>query len=216
MFVHSDRYPRLELERRMTPEGRVYDVPGLGPLMSVTTALGLDEDKNSDLERWRERIGHDKAELITKRSAKRGQIIHTALESYLKDEPIKDKMMPNIAQMFVQMKKLLQPIGTIYLQESPLYSKRLMLAGTVDCVAEWDGTISIVDFKTSNDRKRIEHVHNYFLQCTAYSMMFEEIYGVKIDQIVVAIAVECDFPQLFVEKADKYKDDKFFVERIAA
>ena len=92
----------------------------------------------------------------------------------------------------------------IYAQEIRMYSDHLRLAGTVDCVAKFDGKLSVIDFKTSSRSKNKEGISNYFMQCTAYAIMFEEMFGIPVSQTVVAIAVEDDAPQIFVEKRDNF------------
>ena len=80
------------------------------------------------------------------------------------------------------------------------------MAGRVDCIAEWDGKLSVIDFKTSRKTKRKECIDNYFMQCTSYAIMFEEMTGIPVPQIVVAITVEGEQPQVFVEKRDNYAE----------
>ena len=78
------------------------------------------------------------------------------------------------------------------------------MAGRVDCIAEWNGKLSVIDFKTSRKEKRKEWIESYFMQCTAYAIMFEEMTGIPVPQIVVAISVEGYEPQIYVEKRDNY------------
>ena len=110
-------------------------------------------------------------------------------------------------------------LNKVYAQEAPLYSDHLGLAGRVDCVGVWDGKNSIVDYKTSRKVKKKEWVSNYFMQCAAYAIMWEERTGMPITQLVVLIAVDDNEPQVFVEHRDnwteklidtigKYKEEK--------
>ena len=85
-----------------------------------------------------------------------------------------------------------------------MYSDHLRIAGTVDCVAEFDGKISVIDFKSASKPKDKSYIENYFMQCSAYAIMFEEIFRIPVSQIVIAIAVEEEDPQIFVEKRDNY------------
>jgi genome maintenance exonuclease 1 len=113
--------------------------------------------------------------------------------------------MPNIKALFQQLKpELDKSIGKIYALEQALYSDELEVAGRVDCIAEWNGELSIIDFKTSSKLKEEGHIQNYFMQCTAYAIMFEERTGRPIDKIVVAIAVENEQPQIFVRSKLDY------------
>jgi hypothetical protein len=114
-------------------------------------------------------------------------------------------MMPDIKEMFFDMRKIIdENIGDIYGIEQPLYSHKLKLAGRCDCIAEWNGELAIVDWKTASRTKDKDHIQNYFMQATAYAEMFEERTGRAIDTIVVAISVQSESPQLFVEKKSKY------------
>ena len=122
--------------------------------------------------------------------------------------------MPNIKELFLQLKPHLdKSVGKIYSIEQPLYSDELQVAGRVDLIAEWDGKISIVDYKTSGKFKDESDIANYFMQCTAYAIMFEERTGVPIEQIVIAMAVVNEnTPLLFVrEKKDYIEQLKYFV-----
>jgi len=116
-----------------------------------------------------------------------------------------NSMMPDAKELFVQLRPLLnEHVGDIYGIEQPLYSDKLQLAGRCDCIAEWDGELSIVDWKTASRTKSKDGIKNYFMQATAYAVMYEERTGKSINQIVVAIAVENESPQIFVEQKDKY------------
>ena len=114
-------------------------------------------------------------------------------------------MMPDTKELFFALKPHLDKnIGNIYSLEQALYSDELRMAGRVDCIAEWDGKLSVIDFKTASKSKDENYILNYFMQCTAYANMFEERTGQPIDQLVVAIAVVEDFPQIFVRNKTKY------------
>jgi ATP-dependent exoDNAse (exonuclease V) beta subunit len=114
-------------------------------------------------------------------------------------------MMPDIKEMFFDIRKIIdETVGDIYGIETPLYSDKLKLAGRCDCIAEWNGELSIVDWKTANKSKEKRNIENYFMQASAYAEMFEERTGRPINQIVIAIAVENEGTQLFVETKEKY------------
>jgi genome maintenance exonuclease 1 len=106
--------------------------------------------------------------------------------------------------MFNSIKPFLNRINNIQLQEKSLYSNHLETAGRVDCIAEFDGRLSIIDFKTSSKPKSKEWITNYFCQGSAYAVMYEELTGVPVDTIAILIAVEGDEPQLFRVKRDDY------------
>ena len=115
--------------------------------------------------------------------------------------------MPTTQQAFISVEKELNQIGTVHGLESPLYSHKLQLAGRVDCIAEWDGKLSVIDFKTSAKPKQEKWIQNYFIQETAYAKMFEELTGETIHTIITMIAVSDGSSQLFIEQpSDRYVD----------
>jgi len=113
--------------------------------------------------------------------------------------------MPDIKDFFLQLRPYIdQNIGNVYGLGQALYSDRLRMAGRTDCIAEWDGKLSIVDYKNSIKEKKEDWIQNYFIQCTAYAEMFEDRTGLPIEQIVVAIANEEGTPQIFIREKSKY------------
>jgi ATP-dependent exoDNAse (exonuclease V) beta subunit len=107
-------------------------------------------------------------------------------------------------EIWNEFKPLLNRIDNIHAQEIALYSDHLRLAGRVDCIAEFDGKLSIIDFKTSKKPKKKEWIENYFAQAAAYAIMYEERTGIPINRSVIMIAVEGDDPQIFIEKRDNF------------
>jgi hypothetical protein len=196
----------FELESTTTEKGRVYRVPGGELYPSITTVLSA-YNKKAIME-WRQRVGEEKANEISRKASGRGTKLHNTVEKYLLNEMTDMKlktMMPDIKEMFFDMRKIIdENIGDIYGIEQPLYSHKLKLAGRCDCIAEWNGELAIVDWKTASRTKDKDHIQNYFMQATAYAEMFEERTGRAIDTIVVAISVQSESPQLFVEKKSKY------------
>ena len=196
----------FELESTTTEKGRVYRVPGGELYPSITTVLSA-YNKKAIIE-WRQRVGEEKANEISRKAAGRGTKLHNTVEKYLLNEMTDMKlqtMMPDIKEMFFDMRKIIdENIGDIYGIEQPLYSHKLKLAGRCDCIAEWNGELAIVDWKTASRTKDKDHIQNYFMQATAYAEMFEERTGRSIDTIVVVIAVQSELPQLFVENKTKY------------
>ena len=207
-FVY-EKLPELdfELEAKTTESGRVYYTPSGKAYPSVTTVLG---SMNKDaIDAWRKRVGEEEANKISGKASRRGEALHLACEKYLLNEMSDLKirnMMPNIKELFFQLRpELDKNIGTIYAVEQPLYSDKLKIAGRVDCIAKWDGKISIIDFKTSSKEKLEENILNYFLQCAAYAEMFEELTKKIVEILVVAIAVEGGQPQIFVRQRHMYR-----------
>ena len=182
-----------------TPEGKIYP--------SVTTILSHSTDKTSLFE-WRKRVGEEEANRIVKKSSGRGTKLHSVCEKYLLNELNDMKirmMMPDIKDFFLQLRPHIDKnIGNVYGLEQALYSDKLRMAGRTDCIAEWDGKLSIVDYKNSIKEKKEDWIQNYFIQCTAYAEMFEDRTGLPIEQIVVAIANEEGTPQIFIREKSKY------------
>ena len=196
----------FELESETTESGRTYKTPGGKSYPSITTVLS-NYNKKAIYE-WRQRVGEQEANRISRAASGRGTKLHNAVEKYLLNEMSDMKMqtmMPDTKELFLKVKPFLDNhIGDIYGIEQPLYSDKLRIAGRCDCIAEWEGELSIVDWKTSTRVKEKEYIQNYFMQCSAYAEMFEERTGKPIKQIVVAIAVEdTNVPLIFIEnKAD--------------
>jgi genome maintenance exonuclease 1 len=206
-----------ELNSVTTEKGRVYKTPEGNFYPSITTVLSYSADK-SFLDNWRNRVGIEEANKITKKSSDRGTKLHEVCEKYLLNELNDFKirmMMPDIKDFFLQLRPHIdQNVGDVYGLELPLYSDSLRMAGRTDCVAYWNGKLSIVDYKNSIKQKNEDWITNYFLQCSAYAVMFEERTGQKIEQIVVAIANEEGKPQIFVRQKSKYLEElQSYIER---
>lgn len=189
----------IDLKQQSINGVRYYALPSGEKFKSVTTVLSEKLDKTA-LYEWRKRVGEDEATKISVQAARRGTSIHAIAERYvLNEEDFYKKEMPSNVDMFNQIKPVVDEfIDNIYGVELPLFSKTLKAAGKSDLIAEYDGIPSIIDFKTSRKLKKIEWIENYLLQATAYSLMFESLYKIKIPQIVIIIAVDHEKdPQLF-------------------
>ncbi len=193
--------------------GRVYTDPNNNTYPSITTVLSiLSEDA---IKAWKARIGEEEANRISKAASSRGTAVHDLLERYVNNKSDFDKgVEPYIMQSFYDVKPALDRCLTkVYAQEAGLYSERLGVAGRVDCVGEWDGVNSIIDYKTSKKLKKKELIDSYFMQSTAYAIMWEERTGMPIKQIVVFIAVDNEDPQIFIEDRDNWTEK--LIETIA-
>jgi len=192
--------PLTELNAVTKEKGRLYEVSEGKWYPSVTTVTGIR--KKDQILKWRRKVGEETANKICGRATSRGNKFHSMVECYLKNEDVKfDEKHPLASFLFKSAKDTLDRINNIHLLESPLYSDKLCLAGRVDCIAEFDGVLSVIDFKTSTREKKIEWIENYFVQETAYAAMYYERCGVKVDQIVTLIATEEGVIQV-VEKTD--------------
>jgi hypothetical protein len=196
----------FELESITTESGRIYKTPGGKSYPSITTVLSSYNKKA--IYEWRQRVGEEEANRISRAASGRGTRLHNAVEKYLLNEMTELKrktIMPDALPLYTQLENILKvKIGDIYGIEQPLYSDRLGIAGRCDCIAEWEGVLSIVDWKTAKDYKQKNHIQNYFMQGAAYAEMFEERTGRPIEQVVIAIANDNMNPQIFVEKKTDY------------
>jgi genome maintenance exonuclease 1 len=208
IFNHLSDRPKLEpLPTEEINGKRHYVTPSGLRLPSVTTVLG--HFKKASLIEWRNRVGAQEANRISNRAATRGTKFHSLVERYLKNEHTNlfENVMPDMRQAFYDACNVLDDIDNIHYIESPLYSETLGVAGRTDVIAEFRGVPSIIDFKTSNRPKKEEWIDNYFEQGTAYSLMYEELTGFHINNIVVIISVDgYDDPQTFIKNRDDYTD----------
>ena len=182
---------------------RLYETEDGKRYPSVTTVLSA-ENKQA-ISEWKARVGEKEANKIATRAANRGTKLHTYTEHYLQNETgFLDPVDLFSIELFQSFKPILEPINNIHCQETKLYSHYLKLAGTVDCIGEYNGKLSIIDFKTAGKPKKKEWIHTYFMQCAAYAIMYEELTGIPVPQLVVLIAVEDDEPQVFIEKRNTW------------
>lgn len=204
MFVQVSReFPTMIREE--TENSRIYRTPSGNAYPSVTTVIA-DHNKAA-IDKWKARVGQDKAASISRNASVRGDAVHEALETLLSNgDTSKIKLLPHQKAVYVNMKQeLVRRVSEIHGLEQPMYSDTLRLAGTTDCIARYDGKLSIVDFKTSLRLKKKEWVRGYYMQLVAYSYMFEELMGEPIEQGVILIGVDnCNFAQTFKLPKEEY------------
>lgn len=203
----QDLVPVLDLPRVTNADGtRFYTTPEGKAYPSITTVLNDPAIAAPWLAEWRMRVGAEEARKVSGRATRRGTIIHKLFEDYLKTGFIDlNRQMPDVRQMVRDTAPLLNHINRVVAQEIPLYSDTLRLAGTTDLIADWDGILSVVDYKNSNYKKSREDILGYFAQCSGYATMFEERYKVPVKQVVIVVAVENLPGQMFVEKAEDHR-----------
>ena len=193
-----------------TPDGKLY--PSITTVLSTRNKKGLFE--------WRKRVGDEVANYVARTSAARGTAVHHMCEDYLNNFPTEwpDKWSEHEKKflpfcLFKQLEnKVLQKIDNIRSQECALFSNKYRVAGRVDCIAEYDGKLSIIDFKTSTKERNDEYNENYYIQASAYAEMFEEQTGTPIEQIVILVVTEDGAVQEFVK--EKYDYIPLLVESI--
>ena len=197
-FKHLNIHNFPNLKAKTTEQGRRYFVEG-NAYPSVTTVIG--EMKKKSIMEWRRKVGEEEANAISKRATTRGNKCHKLAEDYLSNKPL-DRYKDDVLSLglFHQIRPYIDKINNIHALEESLYSHTLKLAGRVDCIAEYDNELAIIDFKTSSKFKREEWIQDYFSQETAYAIMFQELTGLKVKQLVTIIAVETGTPQVFVKK----------------
>ena len=193
-----------DLDAETTDSGRTYSTPDGKSYPSVTTVLSILNEHI--IQAWRDRVGEEEANRISGKASNRGTRVHSIVEKYLNNEDT-TKALPHIRQSLENLKPVLDNhIGTIFGLEVPLYSNHLGVAGRCDCIAQYNGVPSIIDFKTSRYIKKKEKISNYFAQGAAYSIMWEERTGMVVPNIVIIMDVDHDKPSVFVEHRDNWTD----------
>lgn len=180
------------------------DDPTSGPYPSVTSVLKSPE-KEESLRRWREKVGLAEATKISRQAACRGNRVHLTMENYILGQPDDGFMGEDAKGISLQIKKLADAhIDNIRAVEQPLWSDFLRVAGTPDLVVDWNGRISIIDWKNSIKIKKEEWITDYFIQEAAYAVMWEENTGIPVDQLVTVIGNLEGAPQVFINKRDDW------------
>ena len=190
MFDHVDL--NLEPLERETIEGvRYYSIPDVDELVKLVSITSVTSHFNKEIfVNWRKKVGNETADKITKAATKRGTDMHTLTEHYLKNDQELPEVPPISDFLFKIAKGELNKINNIYALEGALYSKELGIAGTVDCIAEYNGELAIIDFKTSKKPKPREWIEHYFVQAMAYGCMLYEMKGIPVKKLVIIMACE--------------------------
>ena len=194
-----------EIKAKTTDGVRLYETPEGNFYPSITTVLSTRNKEG--LFKWRERVGNDVANYVARTAAVRGTHVHHMCEDYINndfdEEKHKKKFLPYT--LFTQLRdSALQKIDNVYAQECGLYSDKYKVAGRVDCIAEYDGIPSIIDFKTSTSERKDSYNENYYIQTSAYAEMFEELTGQPINQIVILVVTEDGIVQEFIKNKQEY------------
>jgi len=205
-------HKQIELSANMGPSGRLYTTPDGRKYPSITTLLSAtkSEESKQSLERWKQRVGVEEANKITVTAGARGTKLHKDCEDFIlgSKDIVFDDITSNSFHLFRQAYPLLKRINNIHAIESSLYSHKLKTAGRTDLIAEFDDVLSVIDFKTTRKPKEEHWIEDYFIQETAYGIMFSEMFDKKVKQIVVIMSVDNDSErpesQLFVKKAIDY------------
>ena len=213
MFDHVE-LDLKPLEREHIDGVRYYKIPDEDELIKMVSITSVTSHFNKEIfVKWRKRVGNEEADRITKAATGRGTDMHTLTEHYLKNEDLPKGLRPISDFLFKISKGKLNKINNIYALEGPLYSKELGIAGTVDCIAEYDGELAIIDFKTSKKPKPRNWIEHYFVQCMAYGCMLYEMTGISIKKLVIIMACE-NGECVIYEERDKAKYIKLLGEYI--
>lgn len=184
------------LERIETGNKRMYLTPSGKQYPSITSVTGIRSQPFID--EWKARVGIEEANKITTRAANRGTKIHALCENHLNNEKTNVDVFHK--EMWDNFVPALEPIDKIYCLERMLFSDKLQVAGTVDCIAEYNGILSVIDFKTSSKVKHRQDISGYFMQCCMYALSLYEMTGIQAKQIVILMAVEDEKPLVFIER----------------
>ena len=187
------------------PGTRIYVTPQGKHYPSITTVLGSVVCEG--IEQWKKAVGPEEVSRVLHHAGTRGTALHLIAERYLNNEPdiFEHNTMPHVKALWRSIKPVLdQNVGTVVLQECPLYSDIFGVAGRVDCIAEYEGKLSVIDFKTSKMRKSKDDISNYFIQAAFYAAAFYERTNIPITQSVIVMAVDDD-PKPIVFKENTYK-----------
>jgi genome maintenance exonuclease 1 len=203
-FIHHNFLGDIELEKKETPGCRLYQVPNGDWVPSITSVTSF-YNRQIFVE-WRKRVGEEKANRITKKATARGTDFHEAAQAYLMNEELDWKdFLPATQYMFHHAKPYLDKIQNIHAIERTLYSEYLGLAGRVDCIAEYEGELAVIDFKTSEKIKPEKWLENYFVQETAYACMYYELTGIPVKKLITLMVT----PGGEVKVFDKRNKDEY-------
>jgi CRISPR/Cas system-associated exonuclease Cas4 (RecB family) len=204
MFTHSD-VPFVPIERETIDGVRYYKVFGTEELVRMPSITSVISWRNRDkFKAWRKKVGDDVANNITRKATHRGTDAHTLIEEYLNNSDTFSDVLPLSQFLFKQAKPTLDKIDNILCQEKALYSTNLGIAGSVDCIAEYEGELAVIDFKTSAKPKPREWIEDYFVQCAAYACMLYEMKGIMVKKFVIIMTCEDGSVEVYEER-DKRK-----------
>ena len=199
-----------EITAKTTDGVRLYETPEGNKYPSITTVLSVKNKKG--LFEWRKRVGEEVANYVAQKAANRGTAVHQMCEDFLNNMSLnypdswaqhKKKFLPYT--LFKQLRNsVLQKVNNIYAQECGLYSDKYKVAGRVDCIAEYNGVLSIIDFKTSTKERIDKYNESYYIQGSAYAEMYKERTGVDISQVVILVVTEDGTVQEFIKQKHDY------------
>jgi len=197
-FQQAELIEKDDVHYYQTPTGKVFP--------SITTILQktMSAEKQQSLQNWKEQ--EPAAEYITQEAATIGTQTHKLIENYLNGIIQTDEVRLLSVAHFNNLIPFLQKINDIHGTELRMYSNEMKLAGMSDCIAKYDGELSIIDFKTKRSNQQEEWMTDHFIQGTAYSEMFRELTGIEVKQVVILVSSEKNTRMEFVKNTEEYKD----------
>jgi len=211
-FNHCNFLGELELEKKEQNGIRLYNLPNGDWVPSITSVTSFYN--RQIFVKWRERVGLEEANRITKRATARGTDFHQVCQDYLENKELNwNDYQPLTKIMFIHAKPYLDKINNIHAIERTLYSEYFGLAGRVDCIAEYEGELAVIDFKTSDKIKPEEWIENYFVQETAYAAMYYELTGKSIKKLITLMVTPSGEVKVF-DKRNKGDYIKLLVRYI--
>ena len=201
------------LDRETIDGVRYYKVPDEDEFLKLVSITSVTSHYNREkFAKWRKKVGEKKANEITRKATSRGTDMHTLVEHYLLNGDL-PTVQPLSDYLYKIAKPTLNKIDNIHSLEGSLYSKELGVAGTVDCIAEYEGELAVIDFKTSKQPKPREWIDGYFVQAAAYACMYYELTGTPVKKLVIIMACE-DGECVVYEERDKLKYMRLLVTYI--
>ena len=194
------------LERETVDGVRYYKVPDADEFIKLVSITSVTSFWNREkFAKWRKKVGEDKANEITRKATSRGTDTHTLIEHYLLNEETLPEVQPISDFLYKIAKPTLNNIDNIHALEGSLYSKQLGVAGTVDCIAEYDGELAVIDFKTSAAPKPRDWIDGYFVQAAAYACMYYELTGISVKKLVIIMTCENGDCVVYEERDKAYQ-----------
>ena len=191
MFTHIPaKYKTVDRKRRLIFDGKAY--PSVSTILAATKPLS---DRIA-LQKWRKRVGYQKAQQISTQACRRGTSIHTAINYFLEGRDLPDDVPEN--PYWYSIEPVLKSVDRVHLIESAVYHAEQEYAGRLDCLGEWSGELCVFDWKTASKPKKLEWITDYCLQITAYTAAINHLYNVQIDRALIAIALQDREAQLFL------------------
>ena len=190
MFTHLNKLGDFELEANTIDGVRYYTLPSVQKAPSITSITSFYNRQT--FINWRKKVGEEEANKITKVATDRGTKFHDLVEKYLSNEDVNSlkDVLPTTKARWIAARESLNKIDNIHALEKPLYSEYFGIAGRVDCIAEYEGELAVIDFKTSKKIKPEKWLQNYFVQETAYACMYYEMTGISVKKIVTLMVAD--------------------------